>query len=390
MAGGQIGARGRAAEWLQQVFDWFSGLPAEEAGRFRADIFATVMLRPSALLISSLGILLMSGTVAFVLRRPWAIAWFVFDIVMLAARVAAAARHQRRGGRMPVGVARVTVTLTLLVLVIFGLGCATAFMSAVRPLPMIATTSIMALFAGLATRWAALPRLAIPTIAGLAVPFLLAIIVADHGHFAIGAPQFAVVVAGTAALTLQNHRVLVAMFRARQEAQGLAMTDVLTGLPNRAALLDRLERTGDSAGRSPGLAMLFVDMDRFKSINDRFGHTAGDRVLIEAARRLAVAAAPHFVCRLGGDEFVVIIEGRDVAAANLTARRIAEALAEPFVGVAAEPILAGASVGIAFGSAAAEDAALLLADADRALYLAKGAGGGREAMALRAAVATAA
>jgi diguanylate cyclase (GGDEF)-like protein len=378
---------GESSLGLRRLFDWFTALPPDEAEAFRDQMMATVMLRPAALLLSGAGILLMSGTAAMLLQRPWAIGWFIVDLVMLVLRVSVAVRYQRRGAAIPGPVARVTVGLTILVLLVFALGCAASFMTAIRPLPMIATTAMMALIAGLATRMAALPRLAIPAITVFSVPFLGAILFADKHHFLVGAPQFVIVAAGTAALTLQNHRAIVAMLRAKARADGLAVTDVLTGLPNRGGLLRRLERRRDAG--TTGMALLFVDMDRFKTINDRFGHGVGDQVLIETARRLRRVASPHFICRLGGDEFVVMIEGRDVATASTTARRIADDLARPFEDLADQPIETGASVGIAFGSTALGDAEQVLADADRALYLAKRAGGGREAV-VQSAISTAA
>jgi diguanylate cyclase (GGDEF)-like protein len=372
--------RAHRSDRLQAIFDWLTGLPPADAAALRADVLGTVMLRPSALLLSSAGILLMSGTAAVLLGRAWATDWFVFDLIMLAIRIAVAARYQRGGRRMPDHVARVTVCLTATVLMVFALGCSASFYTAVRPVPMIATTSMMALIAGLATRWAALPRLAVPAIAAMSVPFATAIVLADHGHFRVAVLQFAVVVAGTAALTLQNHRTLAAMFRAERRAHALAMTDALTGLPNRAGLMAQLDRL-TTAPVHPAMALLFVDMDGFKAINDRFGHGVGDAVLCETARRLDAATGAHFTCRLGGDEFVVLIEGGEAALAPTIARRIADALASPIDTAAADPIVAGASVGIAFGSAAAATSAeRMLAEADRALYLAKRAGGGREVM----------
>jgi len=161
------------------------------------------------------------------------------------------------------------------------------------------------------------------------------------------------------------------------------MTDALTGLPNRAALFDRLEqrRTTAAPGTESGMALLFVDLDRFKTINDRYGHAVGDRVLIALAARLRGVVAPHFACRLGGDEFVVLVEGAAAAGAAALARRIADALSEPIAGILDAPIHAGASVGIALGSSACDDPERALADADAALYHAKRAGGGREAVA---------
>src|SRR3546814_8927549 len=88
---------------------------------------------------------------------------------------------------------------------------------------------MMGLVAGLATRWAALPRLALFTIVLYAIPFCIAGMVADGGSFVAGAMQFLIVTTGTAALTLQNHRTLVAMLRAERKARALAETDVLTG-----------------------------------------------------------------------------------------------------------------------------------------------------------------
>ncbi|MBY8828826.1 GGDEF domain-containing protein [Hephaestia mangrovi] len=372
-----------ATDWLPALFDWFSGLPRAEAVRHRREIVNSVMLRPVPLLLSSCGILLMSGTAALFLAAPWAIAWFAADLFLMSLRFWVAWRFQR-GVVMPERIARLTISLAGITFVLFGFGCCASFLTGLRPMPMLATTSMMALIAGLATRWAALPRLAIPAITAVSIPFCVAIALTDHGAFAIGAVQFGMVAAGTATLALQNHRTLVASWRAGHHARELAMTDALTGLPNRAALFDRLatRRATVAPGTDSGMALLFVDLDRFKAINDRYGHTVGDRILVALARRLGEVAAPHFVCRLGGDEFVVMVEGAAVAAASPMARRIADVLAEPVTGLAEEAIVAGASVGIALGSSVYDDPERILADADAALYLAKRAGGGREAVAV--------
>lgn len=379
------------ADWLATAFDWFSGLPRDEAIRHRRAILASVMLRPAPLLLSSAAILLMSGTAMAMLRRPWAAAWFVAAVTLLALRGLVAWRFQRHQATMPETVARFTVALAVVTFIVFGAGCSASFLTAHRPLPMISTVSIMGMIAGLATRWAALPRLALPVIALIAIPFSLAVVTADHGRFAIGAVQFAMLAAGTAALALQNHRALIALLRAEHRARARAMTDALTGLPNRAALFDRLaERRATAApGTESGMALLFVDLDRFKTINDRYGHAIGDRVLVALAARLGGVVAPHFACRLGGDEFVVLVEGPAAAAAAALARRIADALSEPVAGILDTPIHAGASVGIALHSSACDDPERALADADAALYHAKRAGGGREAIAAEARFAAA-
>jgi diguanylate cyclase (GGDEF)-like protein/PAS domain S-box-containing protein len=148
----------------------------------------------------------------------------------------------------------------------------------------------------------------------------------------------------------------------------LAMHDQLTGLPNRAAALDALEAV-QAAGQP--VAVLFIDLDGFKAVNDTHGHQTGDAVLVEAARRLAAEVRPDdLTARLAGDEFVIICPGLpDEGRARALAGRIEATLAAPML-VGEETIRVGASIGIAM-SAAGEDTSPLLSVADAAMYEAK-------------------
>ena len=133
------------------------------------------------------------------------------------------------------------------------------------------------------------------------------------------------------------------------ELRHRAFHDPLTGLPNRALLTDRLEHAIAGAERDPGsLAVLFIDLDEFKSVNDRFGHLVGDRVLCQAATHMAACLrASDTVGRWGGDEFVVIAERLDAEfTATRLAARLAECLHEPIV-VSGELLHVRASVGVA-------------------------------------------
>ena len=373
-------AGARPRDPLVRLFDWLTALPTEEAACYRTDIMGMVTLRPFSLLVSSAGVLTMSLLAMLLSHQFWAAVWFAADVVLLAWRFVVAWRYQARGGAIPEAVARRMLCLAFFIFILFSAGCTATLLTAIRPLPMIATVSMMGLVAGLATRWAALPRLAIPAITLYSVPFCIAGLYSDGGNFTAGAVQFLLVTAGTAALTLQNHRILVAMFRAERKARALAETDVLTGLPNRAGLLSRLHRrhADQPLSGEATIALLFVDLDRFKAVNDAHGHSAGDATLIALGRRIAEVAAPHFTCRLGGDEFVVMVEGGEVALAASMARRVAAALAQPLFGIAPQPIVAGGSVGIAFGTPGRFDSEQLLAEADAALYVAKRSGAGSE------------
>ena len=156
----------------------------------------------------------------------------------------------------------------------------------------------------------------------------------------------------------------------------------LTGLPNRLLLLDRLGQALARIERRGGsVAVLFFDLDRFKSTNDLLGHDAGDRLLVEIARRLQSAVRPSdTVARLGGDEFVVVAEGlagQDDAVA--LAGRIREAVAVP-CRLAREQVVPSASVGIALAEEGHHGPEALLRDADRAMYRAKEQGRDRYAL----------
>jgi diguanylate cyclase (GGDEF)-like protein/PAS domain S-box-containing protein len=157
-----------------------------------------------------------------------------------------------------------------------------------------------------------------------------------------------------------------------------ALHDALTGLPNRALFLDRLEHALARAERhSGGIAVMFVDLDRFKLINDSFGHAAGDRLLCDVAERLRRVLRPaDTIARFGGDELTVLCEDLDgEAGARAIAERIAELFEEPFVVEDGEAFLQ-ASVGIALAGdgATPED---LIRDADAAMYRAKDRGRAR-------------
>ena len=150
-----------------------------------------------------------------------------------------------------------------------------------------------------------------------------------------------------------------------------ALHDSLTDLGNRFLFRERLERALARAGQGDApVAILFLDLDGFKPINDSLGHAAGDRVLVGVARRVAAAVGEAgLTARLGGDEFGVLLEG-GAAEATIVAARIAEALIAPH-SVAGVEVFASASVGIAVSLRGEETADELLRNADLAMYSAK-------------------
>ncbi|MDQ1374837.1 MAG: hypothetical protein QOJ09_2175, partial [Actinomycetota bacterium] len=177
-----------------------------------------------------------------------------------------------------------------------------------------------------------------------------------------------------------THLAAIAIGRKRSEEElaHQALHDLLTGLPNRALLLDRLEQALARARRHEGLvAVLFLDLDHFKVLNDSRGHAAGDELLQAVAGRLRDVIRPSdTVGRFGGDEFVVVCEGmNDEAEARLMGERIAKAVATPFP-LSAGEVFIGVSVGISLATGN-DEADTALRDADAAMYRAKERGRGR-------------
>jgi diguanylate cyclase (GGDEF)-like protein len=157
----------------------------------------------------------------------------------------------------------------------------------------------------------------------------------------------------------------------------LARHDALTDLPNRAVLQEEMLRLGRHIERGETVAVLCIDLDHFKDVNDTLGHAVGDQVLIEAARRLnACARDSDLVIRLGGDEFAVIASGlEDPRTAAVLAERMIKSIAQPMA-IEGSLLLVGASVGIAFAPGDGSNSETLLKNADMALYRAKGEGRG--------------
>ena len=171
-------------------------------------------------------------------------------------------------------------------------------------------------------------------------------------------------------------RDLTARKESEAQMRHLAHHDPLTDLPNRLLLHDRLANAIEAATRAGcGVAVLCLDLDRFKLVNDVFGHAAGDQLLVEVARRLSfLLRSSDTLARLGGDEFVVVQPVVDQPAASVSlAQRIIEGLAQPF-DIADQQVVIGVSIGIALYPSDGRDSGEMLRCADIAMYRAKEAG----------------
>ena len=169
---------------------------------------------------------------------------------------------------------------------------------------------------------------------------------------------------------------VVMLGRIMDERVHTGLYDPLTGLPNRILFMERLKIAHGRARRQRRylFAVLFLDLDRFKVLNDRFGHAIGDRFLVHTAKRLEACLRPgDTAARLGGDEFAILL-GRlgEPAQAHRIVQRIRTALAEPF-NLQGQVVFTTASIGIALSSTRYERPEDLLRDADTAMYREKAA-----------------
>lgn len=176
--------------------------------------------------------------------------------------------------------------------------------------------------------------------------------------------------AGTPEYLIQTNEDITERRRTEARMAHMAYHDGLTDLPNRVAFVQALNQMIEACTDDGAFAVLSVDLDRFKEVNDVFGHQIGDKLLIEASRRIHVAAEGAVLARLGGDEFGLIIDGIQPDAGRSLAERVSVAMQPEFT-IDGKTVRVAATVGVAIFPQHGNDAGSLLANADAALFRAK-------------------
>lgn len=252
-------------------------------------------------------------------------------------------------------------------------------------LQLLAVTTTIGYAAGIAGRNAGRPWIALAQLCCASLPLAVGLIVSFDVLKIVLAVVIILFVVAMMDITLQTYSVILKATLASREKAALAehhaaiaRRDDLTGVANRTAFRERFEaRLRALDGGSQWLAIHWIDLDRFKEINDSFGHLAGNALLVCIAGRLDEAfGSAGIVARLGGDEFAVVCEIEHRDAANSIGHRIIELVERP-VDHDGRLLRVGASLGIAIAPADGADADTLLKNADLALYRAKDTGRGR-------------
>jgi len=345
----------------------------------RQRMLATVPTTPLSLAFYSVTLLVICATTVYITGgQPWAWIWFGLSSCLLLWRSLLPTLARRRGDRPPLlGI----MTSAGLSMASFGFGSAESIATGDIALITISLSGTMGVIAGLATRWAALPRAAVATMIVTVAPPVIMLISQGGAHM-LAAVVITFVVISIATFTKHNHENMLTAVMAEDLHRRLAQTDNLTGLANRAQLLKHmtsacadLPRGATVTGRR--FAVLYIDLDGFKAVNDRHGHAAGDEVLQRVADCLLRTAGPEqVVARIGGDEFIVLLQDADALTARAVADEIILAISREHRFSTDRTVRVGCSVGVCLAPDQGHDPETLLARADAALYDVKNQGKG--------------
>jgi diguanylate cyclase (GGDEF)-like protein len=358
-------------------FKWVVSSAQNLSADNRQILLANLFTRTASIVFASICELSVCATAYYLYPRALYAAWGGAVVALLIARLTLIWLCCRRSARNLPTPTSAFLFASLLWAALLGFGTFLCNTSGNQTLFLLGNVCAVGVIGGLAGRNAGTPRLVL-----LQISFILGLL----GWGAALSPgsgklvllfQAPFCAAGFFTVALRSNRDTVALLLARENSHRLAHEDSLTGLPNRARITELLlERTAaGSLQKDHRFAVLLIDLDGFKAINDSLGHAAGDQILQEAAIRLReVLPAGDLVGRLAGDEFVAISDGtaltRDV---HLLAERIVKTLARPFA-LSEAWVHIGASVGVSLYPEHAKTGPQLLICSDRALYAVKRSG----------------
>jgi diguanylate cyclase len=360
------------------IFSLLLGDLARAPERVRARMLESVPTTTVSLAFYSLTLILICATTVYISGEAWAWVWLAASLVLIAWRAIHPIVERRKGRPQPLGSIMFSSGLTM---ASFGFASAQSIATGDIALTTMAMSGTMGVLAGLATRWAAVPRAAILIMLLVVLPPMVVLCTQGTAQI-LAAVSMGFVVLSIATFTLHNQEYLLAAVTAEELHRRMAQTDHLTGLANRAELLHQMAAACASlppvgGGRGVNFAVLFIDLDGFKAINDSYGHAAGDEVLQRVADCLRQATGPEeLVARIGGDEFVILLRDCDALTARSVADEIIAAVTREHRISDGRILHVGCSIGMCIAPLQGREPEVLLARADAALYEVKSRGKG--------------
>lgn len=311
-------------------------------------------------------------------------------LIRLALVVRYGAIHRRRGLDLPQARRwdRLFSTWTIIFAAFLGLACAKGLLGDDAEIHLLIVAVLFAYGSGVVSRLVTRPALASTVLIVVGAPVITAILTHLEIAYILLGLAFLAFLAGGLEMIRKTYAANLGQLVTRHEFSQLARYDILTGLPNRLLLRERLDAAMAAATKEAGLALHYVDLDRFKQVNDTHGHRTGDELLRAVAGRLSgLLAEGDTVARIGGDEFVVLQVGATgEGEGEILARRIVREISLPF-SIDGNVVSVSASVGVALAPVQGRDLDTLIACADAALYRIKDSGRDGFAMFDRAASA---
>ena len=315
---------------------------------------------------------------ALALRTPTAlfISWLALELVICLSRLIVMMIAYRRSRYKLTTPTDVHILLSVAWSASVGFGVGISLASGDWVAASLACISSAAMVGGICFRNFSAPRLVGTMILCSIGPVLPGVAISHEPLLFVMYLQMPVYFVAMTGAAFRLNKMLVAVMRAKTESDERALRDPLTGLSNRAGLIEALQRKlAGKADADQRFAVLYLDLDGFKPVNDTFGHAAGDELLKIVGRTLRQVVSPaDLIARIGGDEFVVLVSDPSIDHALALGERIIEMITAPVVLPGGARVHIGMSIGIAAAPEHGSDAEALLFAADAALYDAKSSG----------------
>lgn len=360
--------------WTRWLTEAGRDVPAEIRTALIGSLFGTLPIFASGVVNTmavSLLIALRIPTLPFIL-------WFVVEAVCCLARLAVLLLAQRRAAKGAATPTDLYVLLGVAWAAGVGYGTFISLTSGDWVVATLACASAAAMVGGICFRNFGAPRMAGMMILLTLGPCSLAVPILGEPIMLIAFVQFPLYLFSMSRAAYKLNAMLVSTMRAEREHEFHARHDMLTGLSNRSGLSKALDLRFAREAGSRHVALIYLDLDGFKAVNDTHGHIAGDRLLQLVAERLrGMVRSGDLAARIGGDEFIVLSEQTETAQLLGFGERLIREISRPYELDNRNAVTVGASIGIALAPEHGTDMASLLSAADMALYQAKSKGKSR-------------
>jgi diguanylate cyclase (GGDEF)-like protein len=367
---------------LRGFTNWLISSPQPQAPDIQRRLLYQSLTKSPTLVVSILSSSLMAGIAVFVTAAPWAYLWLLAELALGWVRISAMSAFVKAEASGENADNLVPIWSGLTSFIVMSTGASRCAISGEWPLILMSGMGLAIMIGAVSSRNAGTPRYAFLLICVLTVPFSLATLASPIPNLFLTAIQLPLYACGLIFVMFHNYRMLLNLHHSERENHRLAHDDQLTGLPNRFMNLKRFDEllaalASVSDKKQNGFTVFCLDLDGFKDVNDRFGHAAGDAVLVALAGRLRDSIRiQDFVSRIGGDEFIILLPAISAAGAAMIAERIIACVETPFDVGRGAPVRIGISIGSASAPQDGETADALMRSADQAMYEAKRLGKG--------------